>query len=160
MTVGIWLELSLSAVSAADAYVAPVAAVLVAAGIVARRARPETSSWVAYGPAVALLGGAALLDRISEGAPLHALVAGTVGVVAVGIGGWRRLAGPLLVGTALLVATAIYESLDLTRGVPTWAWLALGGAVLLGAGLLMERREIGPVETGRRLVDVISERFA
>jgi hypothetical protein len=30
---------------------------------------------------------------------------------------------------------------------------------LLAAGVAMERRGVGPVETGRRLVDVIGERF-
>lgn len=45
-----------------------------------------------------------------------------------------------------------------TAGVPTWAWLAAGGTLLVGAGLAMERHELGPVETGRRLVDVVQER--
>jgi hypothetical protein len=131
---------------------------LLAVGIAARR-EERVSSWVAYGPAIALLGAAALLERIQQGSPWHALVAGGVGVLAVFAGGWRRLAAPLLLGTALVVATAGYESLDITRGVPTWAWLALGGASLLAAGVVMERREVGPIETGRRLVDVIHERF-
>ena len=51
------------------------------------------------------------------------------------------------------------ESLVVTRAVPTWGWLALGGTVLVGAGIAMERAETGPVESGRRLVDVVSERY-
>ena len=42
---------------------------------------------------------------------------------------------------------------------PLWVWLALGGTVLLAAGILLERADTGPVEGGRRLVDAISERF-
>jgi hypothetical protein len=158
VTMGAWIELGLSGVTASDAYVAPVAILLVAVGMAARHSE-RVSSWVAYGPAIALLGGAGLLERIHQGSPWHALVAGGVGVAAVAVGGWRRLAAPLLIGTTLVVATAAYESLDITRGVPTWAWLAAGGAALLGAGVMMERREVGPIETGRRLVDVIHERF-
>jgi hypothetical protein len=37
--------------------------------------------------------------------------------------------------------------------------LAAGGTLLVGAGLAMERHELGPVETGRRLVDVVQERY-
>jgi Predicted membrane protein (DUF2157) len=159
-TLGIWLELSQSSVAVSDAYLAPVAAVLIAAGLAARHARRDVTSWVAYGPAVALLGGSALLERATSGSPWHALVAGAVGVIAVAVGGWRRLAAPLLLGTALVIGVVGFESIDLTRGVPSWAWLALGGSLLLATGIVMERREVGPLETGRRMVDVIHERFA
>jgi hypothetical protein len=82
-----------------------------------------------------------------------------VGVAAVAIGGSRRLAAPLFLGTAILVVVAGYESLAVTSDLPTWVWLALGGSVLLGTGIGLERADTGPVEGGRRLVDAISERF-
>ena len=80
-------------------------------------------------------------------------------VVAVAAGGRWRLAAPLVLGTGLLVALAVHESLGVTASVPTWAWLALGGTTLLGAGVLLERAQLGPLESGRRLVDVVQERF-
>jgi hypothetical protein len=80
-------------------------------------------------------------------------------VAAVAAGGWRHLAAPLFLGTALIVAVAGYESLAVTTELPTWVWLATGGTLLLGAGVALERAETGPVETGRRLVDAINERF-
>jgi hypothetical protein len=83
-----------------------------------------------------------------------------VGVAAVVAGGGRRLAGPLFLGTTLLVAVTAYESLGALAGVPTWSWLALGGAVLVGAGVALERGDTSPVEAGRRVVDVVAERFS
>lgn len=157
-TYGFWMRLGAEHVVAAEPYLVPVVAVLVIAG--ARGlARGTASSWVAFGPAIALLGGAAFVERIGGGAGWHAVVAGATGVVAVAVGGERRLAGPLVLGTALLVALVGYESLAITAGLPTWTWLAFGGSTLLGAGVAMERHEVGPLETGRRLVDVVAERY-
>jgi hypothetical protein len=162
-TVGVWVLLAESAVTASDAYAAPVAVLLIGAGATLRLDQPSTarpSSWVAYGPAIVLLTATALVERANGGGGDHAIVAGAVGVGAVALGGARRLGGPLVLGTAAVVAVAGYESLIVTRGVPTWAWLALGGALLLGAGTVMERHEVGPLETGRRLVDVIQDRYS
>lgn len=160
-TAGLMGHLAMGGVVASEAYVAPVALQLLAAGWQASRRTgvPKTSSWVAYAPSVALLGGAAFAERLNGGAGWHALVAGAVGVVAVAAGGWRRLAGPMVVGTGLLVALSVRESLSALAGVPTWGWLALGGSVLLGAAVVLERSDASPLETGRRVVDVLADRF-
>jgi len=157
-TLGIMGHLDASAVVPIEPYVAPVALHLVLAGWHGRRSH-TLSSWTAYGPAVALLGGAALVERLQGGPAWHAVVAGAVGVAAVACGGWRRLAGPLFLGTGLLVAVTIVECLGALAGVPTWAWLAAGGSILLGVGVALERADASPAEAGRRLVDVIAERF-
>jgi hypothetical protein len=81
-----------------------------------------------------------------------------VGLAAVLAGAAGRLIGPLAAGTVLLVALTVHESLGVTRQVPTWGWLAVGGTTLVAAGLYLERRQTGPVETGRRLADVVTER--
>ena len=155
---GLVHRLSLAGVTVSEPYLMPVAAQLLVAGWLVRRRQP-LSSWVAYGPAVLLAGVPAMAERFSGGPAWHAIIAGGVGIVAVGVGGWRRLGGPLVLGTGLLVLTTVYESLAVTAGVPTWAWLALGGSVLLGAGIAMERNDTTPVEAGRRLVDVFGEKF-
>ncbi len=161
---GVWVHLDLAGINAIDAYVAPVAAALATAGWLARRQTPrdsrELSSWVAYGPAIALLGAAALAERLAGGTGVHAIIAGTLGTVAVAVGGWKRLAGPLLLGTALLAAVVVSETLAYTATMPTWGWLALAGSALLAAGIAMERAEVGPLETGRRVLDVVHDRFA
>jgi hypothetical protein len=152
------LLLSDAGVTAVEPYLAPIALQLAVLG--ARlRGDERASSWVAYGPAMGLLAVPALAARWDGGPAWHALVAGAVGVVGVAAGGWRRLAGPLLLGTGLLVLVTFVESLHTLAGVPTWAWLATGGSVLLVTGVALERSATSPAEAGRRLVDVVSERF-
>lgn len=156
VTLGTWGRLLEADVSVSEPYLVPVAALLLIAGWGSRH---TAGSWVTTGPAIALLGGAALSERLAGGSGGHALLAGAVGVAAVTAGGTWRLAAPLVLGTGVLVALAVHESLGVTASVPTWAWLALGGAILLGAGVLLERAQLGPLESGRRLVDVVQERF-
>jgi hypothetical protein len=158
VTGGTWLRLADGGVGASEPYLLPVGVLLLIAGLRARSI--GTSSWIAYGPLVGLLGGSALLERMAGGPGWHALVAGAVGLLAVAAGGARRLAAPLLLGSALLVTLVGFETLAITSGLPTWLWLGLGGASLLAAGVAMERHEVGPLETGRRLVDVVSDRYA
>lgn len=158
MTAGVWLRLADAEVTATEPYLLPVAALLLGAGLRARSI--GTSSWIAYGPVIGLLGGAAVVERVAGGAGWHALLAGTVAVVSVAAGGYRRLAAPLFLGTGLLVALVGYETLALTAALPTWTWLAVGGSALLAAGVAMERHDLGPLESGRRLVDVVDEHFA
>ena len=157
-TYGYWRHLDLAGVEAADAYVAPVVVLLTVIGVQAQR-RGSATSWFTLAPPAVLLGGTALVERFDGGGGVHALIAGAVGLVAVGVGGRFRLVGPLVVGTGLLVALATFETLTITAGVPTWAWLAAGGTLLLAVGLAMDRAATGPVETGRRIVDVVGERF-
>jgi hypothetical protein len=168
-SLGVWAHLDAANVEATDAYVAPVALALLVAGSLVRRrspgraqdaGAPRVGSWTAYGPAIALMGAASLAERFAGGPGAHALVAGAIGTVAVIVGGGRRLAAPLLLGTAVLGAVVVSETMTYTATLPTWAWLACSGAVLLAAGIAMERAEVGPLETGRRVVDVVRDRFA
>ncbi len=97
MVVGVQWHLVLADVASADAYVAPVALWLTLAGVSSRRGDPSVSSWLAYSPGLVLLGGSALVERIAGGGGGHALVAGSLGVAAVAIGGARQAGrSPLL----------------------------------------------------------------
>jgi hypothetical protein len=155
---GTWQSLGGYGVTTPEAYLLPVAIFVLAVGHGARRVRP-LSSWWTDAPALAVLGAGALAVRVDGGASWHALVAGGVAVAAVGIGSWRRLAGPVFGGSVLLAAVVVNETMRVSAGVPTWIWLALGGTTLLGAGVSMELHGLGPIESGRRLVEVIDERF-
>jgi hypothetical protein len=158
------LRLALAHVTVVEPYAAIAAAGLLGAGVWARsRAaagrRPPVSSWLAYAPAVALLGGLALAARMAGGTAGHAAVAGLVAGAAVAVGGARRLAGPLATGIVILVAVTSREALHATT-LPTWGWLAGGGAILLAVGVALDRADTSPTEAGRRLVDVVAERFS
>lgn len=159
-TVGIVVHLGVDGVTATEPFVLPVALQLLVLGAQLRQRKDDPpSSWIAFGPSIALLGVAALAERLDGGEAWHALVAGGVGVVAVAAGGWKRLAAPLFLGTALVVSVTVIETLHTLAGVPTWAWLAAGGTTLLLAGIGLERSATSPTEAGRRLVDVVGERF-
>ena len=157
-SVGYWSHLEQRGIEAADALVLPVVIALAVAGIVAERHR-AASSWFTLAPPLALLGATAVAERLDGGAGVHGLVAGAVGVVAVVVGGRLRLLGPLVVGLVTLGVLTVHETLAVTAGVPTWAWLAAGGTVLLGAGVALDRTDTGPVEAGRRLHDVLDTSF-
>lgn len=157
-TGGVIGHLVLADVQASEAYLAPVCAQLIAAGWHVRSQRP-LSSWTAYAPAIGLFGLAAVVERAGGGGTGHALAAAAVGVVAVAIGGWKRLAGPLFTGTALLVAITAVDVLASLGEVPAWIWLAVAGSALLGVGIALERTDTSPADAGRRVVEVITERF-
>ena len=72
-----------------------------------------------------------------------------------------------MLAALLIVFREVFEAglivgivMAVTAGVPTWGWLALGGTVLLASGIAMERAETSPIETGRRVVDAVGERFS
>jgi hypothetical protein len=156
-TLGVWWLLSLEGIVAADLWVLPIAVHLWVAGRPARRG--GTSSWVTEVPPLLLVVVPALAERLAGGAGWHALLAGTVAVAAVAYGGWRRLGGPLVVGSIAVVAVALVETFALVASVPTWVWLALAGTVLLAVAVAIERTGTSPVASARRLVEVIDERF-
>jgi hypothetical protein len=155
LVAGVEAHLAAGGVGLVEAYVAPVAALLLALGWFA-----GGSSWVTDAPAIGLLGGAALLERLTGGSGGHAVVAGAVGVLAVAAGGGGRRSAPLLLGTGILAVLTVTETLAWTAGVPTWAWLAVAGSVLLAFGIGLERAGTSPLEAGQRVVDVLTTRFS
>jgi hypothetical protein len=159
-TLGFWMVLGANHVMISELYLAPVAVMLLIGGALLRM-NPATrpSSWVAYGPAIAMLAASGIAERIGGGSAYHSLFAGAVGVAAVAFGGWRRSLAPLLLGTATLVIVVAREALDTGAGIPTWAWLAAGGVALIGSAVAMERNDVSPVEAGKRLVDVMGAQF-
>ena len=155
---GVWLQLVNWNIDWAEPYlVMPALAALVAGHAAHQRG---FTSWMAYSPTVTVLTSVSLTSRIADGSAWHAVFAGAVGVVAVIAGGHQRLIGPLLTGSVALAAVAIYESLGPSSSVPTWAWLALGGTVLLGAALLLERADTSPLEQGQRLRHILATQFS
>lgn len=155
-----WYRLAADDIHSSEPYLFPVAAILLVVGVWVRAERPEVSSWAAYGTPLVILGVSPLLERYAGGPGWHAIAAGAIGVAAVALGGLLRLAAPLLLGSAVLLAVTLMETIRYTSGVETWIWLALGGILLVAVGVIMERSDTGPVQTGRQLLKAINERFA
>lgn len=125
-----------------------------------RYQRSGGTSWAAYVPTVVILSYVSVAERVAGGSAWHAVIAGAIGVVATIAGGYRKLVGPLLAGPAVLAVVVIYEGLGPGALVPTWAWLALGGTVLLIAGVLLERSDTTPLERGQQLRHVLATQFS
>ena len=159
-TLGLWVTLGANDVVFAELYAAPVALQLLAAGYAARHnAERRVGSWIAYVPGIALIASAALAERFAGEGPVHSLIAGIVGVIAVVAGagsGCRRRSCSVPRRWLSSSPASTFESAVL---IPHWAWLAAGGVTLIGAAVAMERNDVGPIEAGKRVVDVMATHF-
>lgn len=136
-------------VTGVDFVVGVLAIVVLVAGWFARRSQAITS-WLAYGPGLALAGTwllASQLEARSDWATFGAL---SVGITALAVGGWRRLGAPLVAGTIMLGATILLSAGPRLATTPTWTWIAAGGVGLLVVAALIERSERPLLPIGRR----------
>jgi hypothetical protein len=138
----VWL--ASAGVHAPEPYTVPAAAVLIAAGWRRSRRSPRLSSWVTYGPGLALL----LLPSLVAVWLLPGWVRPLVlGVVAAGItlaGARNRLIAPLLIGGAVTILDAGHELAPAVRELagmlPHWVPIAVIGLILLAVGATYEAR--------------------
>lgn len=155
-TVGLWSLLHLSGITAVDVWLLPVAAQLVAAGWTARRAS-RVSSWAIDVPPLLLVAVPALAERLANGPGWHTILAGGIALVAVIHGGASGRGGPLTVGIVVLVSVVLVETIAYAALVPTWAWFAAAGVVLLVAAVLIERHGLSPTRAVARLRDLAGD---
>ncbi|HYN35325.1 MAG TPA: hypothetical protein VES40_22050, partial [Ilumatobacteraceae bacterium] len=123
-----------------DLAVAAIAALLFGIGLFVRQRQP-ISSWLAFGPSLALVTTwllASQLEPNSDWATLGALV---LGVVTIAVGGRQRLGAPLMAGTIMVVGTLLVSAGPRLATAPTWAWIAVGGTGLMTLAALIERSD-------------------
>ncbi len=123
----------------ADVAALAVGLVLLAAGAGMRRWQLLTS-WSAFGPGLAVIAVWTASVQFQRGADWATLVGLVVAVVALGVGGWRKLAGPLVIGTVHLAAATLIASGSQLSSLPAWVWIAASGAVLVTLAGLLEWR--------------------
>ncbi|GAA2693303.1 hypothetical protein GCM10010412_084810 [Nonomuraea recticatena] len=137
-------------VRAVEAYTVPFALLMLLVGAWRGRA---VSSWLAYGPGLALAFGPSLLQ---EATPLRAFALGAAALAVTLAGAWRRLQAPALIGGATMAIVAVRELApwiaDLMGAVPRWVPMALGGLLLLVVGATYEARK----RDVRRLRDAVA----
>lgn len=153
---GIWWLFDLSGISAVDLWVLPVALQLVVAGTGARR-RGSPSSWAIDVPPLLLVAIPALAERLADGPGTHTLLAGAVALVAVIYGGASGRGGPLTTGMLVILAVVGIETVAFAALVPTWAWFAGAGAVLIAAAILIERHGLSPSRAVGKLRDLAGD---
>ncbi|MGB3734865.1 MAG: hypothetical protein WA964_07915 [Ilumatobacter sp.] len=136
---------------------------LIGGGAALRRVQ-RLSTWLAYSPGLSLAFAWLLMAQSDVDAAWATLAGLVLGVCSVGIGGVRRLAAPLAIGTVGLAATGVISIGDRLASAPTWTWIAVGGAGLLAVAALLERSErpllpVRPAAPGQG-VESLTEAFA
>ncbi|MFD3457853.1 SCO7613 C-terminal domain-containing membrane protein, partial [Streptomyces sp. NPDC058691] len=144
LVAALWVRLAASGVTAPEAYTAPVSAVALALGFLARRRDPAVSSWLAYGPGLAVTLLPSLVAAWSDPGWPRPLLLGAAALTVTLLGAARRLAAPLLVGGAVLAFDAVHELAPFVAqalgAVPRWVPLGVAGLLLLALGATYERR--------------------
>ena len=130
-------------------------AVLGVGGLIVSRLRPGSSSWSTVAPGFALAAGWLAISLGARGDSWRVFVGLGVGVAAVAVGGWRRLAAPLVLGTALTASMIVLGARNGLATLPVWSWLAFGGAALLGLAVLLERKAGAVRHDGRSLLESV-----
>ncbi|MFJ8685005.1 SCO7613 C-terminal domain-containing membrane protein [Micromonospora wenchangensis] len=139
---GAWLLLISGEVVLLEAYTLPAAGLAVVAGLLALRARPGLTSWLALGPALAagLLPSLVSVLVAADPQPWRRLLLGGAALGVVLVGAVRRWQAPVVLGGGTLVLLAVHE---LVRGwdlLPRWIYLAVGGLTLITLAATYERR--------------------
>ena len=116
-----------------------VSVLLLAAGAYAGRVRTDLSTWVTVAPGLGTLTVWLVDAQLTRSVGWSVPLALGLGVVAVGIGGWRRLAAPLVIGTATIGITIVVSAGPRLAELDSWMWLALGGLGLIAVAVLVER---------------------
>ena len=128
-------------------------------GVMLVRYRPESSSWLTVGPALTL-GSLYLLTTLIEGR--YAARAGVtvgLGLIAIAIGGVRRLSAPLVIGTLTPIAAILIMSGPALAQLSLWLWVALGGAFLIGLAMMIERTVVTENGDRQRVIEVVAKSF-
>ncbi|HSR86519.1 MAG TPA: zinc ribbon domain-containing protein [Streptosporangiaceae bacterium] len=138
------VRLRAAGVGTPEAYTVPAAAAGIAYGWQLARRRRRLSSWLTYGPGLALLLLPSLIALWQDHGWVRPLSLG-LGAAAITLTGARlRLQAPLLIGAVVAALDAGHELAPpirrLAETVPTWLPIAITGTILLWAGATYEAR--------------------
>ncbi|MFB9722841.1 SCO7613 C-terminal domain-containing membrane protein [Planobispora longispora] len=138
-----WTRLFASDITVIEAYTVPFSLVLLGFGWWTARAG-TTSSWTAYGPALASSLLPSAIAMVTGSGWVRPLLLGTVSLAVLLIGTRLRLQAPAVLGGLTLAAVALHELApwiaQIVVAVPRWAPMALGGLLLVVVGATYEAR--------------------
>lgn len=140
MLLAVWARLADQHVSIPEAYTLPLAAALLAVGLVQLRRRPETTSLQALMPGLALALLPSLVLCLGDPASLRALLLGAGCLVLVLGGAVARWSAPVITGAATGAILVLRELGPYAHVVPQWIWIGLAGVLLTVAGITWERQ--------------------
>lgn len=114
--------------------------VMIGVGALVRRSQ-TVSSWLAYSPGLGMAAAWLLVTQLDDASAWATLLALSIGLAATAVGGFRRLGAPLLIGTAMIIATVMISAGSRLAAAPTWLWIAVGGIGLLVLAAVIERSD-------------------
>jgi hypothetical protein len=140
----LWVWLVTGGVRAPEPYTLPAAALMIAAGWRHACRSPRASSWLCYGPGLALLLVPSLAAVWQGHGWTRPLVLGLAAALISLAGARARLAAPLLLGAGVAILDAGHELASPARHlmavVPHWVPIAVIGTLLLVVGATYESR--------------------
>lgn len=136
-----------------EAYTLPPAAAALAGGVMLLRSRPQTSSWAALGPGLALAMLPSLPQALADPTGLRALLLGlgAVGVLAVGL--WLGRQAPFLLGAVVALLVVLFNIGPYANAAPRVVVISIVSVVLVGLGITWEDR----VRDGRRVLAFVRQ---
>lgn len=134
------LRLLASDVEVVEAYTAPFAIALFAAGFWAMHTKPRLGTLPALTPGLTLALLPSVPQALDDPTGLRALLLGIAALAALGLGVWRKWKMPFLFGAAILALLVVWNVGPLANGLPRWALIAAAGAILVGVGITWESR--------------------
>lgn len=146
----VWAWLADAEVDVVEAYTAPAAALMLAAGLLRWRDAPGRS-WLSLGPAVLLAITPTLGLGLLNGDTARVVAAALLCLAAVLTGALLRLQAPLLLGAAGLLVLGVDQWGGYLVQLPRWITLGAVGVVLMWVGATFEHRR----RDWRRATDVI-----
>jgi hypothetical protein len=134
-----WAWLAAAHVSVVEAYTAPAAAFALGVGLLEWRRGPARS-WLALGPAIVLGLGPTLLLGIGRDDTARTIIAAVLAFAIVGLGAWKQLQAPLVLGSLALLTLAVDTFGPALARLPRWLPLAIIGLLLMWIGATFETR--------------------
>jgi hypothetical protein len=135
-----WAWLSVANVTLLEAYTLPAAAVALAAGVSMRRQRPHPSSWLAFGPGLAVALLPSLAVAVGGGGAARPLLLTGAALLVVLAGARARLQAPLVLGGVTLLVLGLDAVAPVAAQLPRWVTIGAAGLLLLWLGATAERR--------------------
>ncbi len=139
-----WVRLGAWGVTTPEAYTLPVTVPALVVGFLRRRRDPEASSWMAYGPGLAVTLLPSLGAAWTDPEWVRPLVLGVAALGVTLLGARFRLQALLLLGGTVLALDGLHELapyvVQVVGALPRWLPPALAGLLLLAVGATYEQR--------------------
>lgn len=141
-------RLAASEVETVEAYTAPFAVVLLAAGVWRLRTDRESRSWTVLAPGLTMALLPSLPQALGDPTSLRAALLGLVSLAVLGAGAYLKWGAPVVAGASVALLIVLANVGPAALGLQRWILIALAGVALLVIGTTWEKR----VAEGRALV--------